>query len=84
MAEEDDLISKILKEDSISNVEVNPNEYDVNSIINPQDDSNNILNTILNENITDNLDIPEAKENKENAEEKKIEVKKDIIERNSE
>ena len=71
MAEEDDLISKILKEDSISNVEVNPNEYDVNSIINPQDDSNNILNTILNENITDNLDIPEAKENKENAEEKK-------------
>ena len=80
MAEEDDLISKILKEDSISNVEVNPNEYDVNSIINPQDDSNNILNTILNENITDNLDIPEAKENKENAEEKKIEEKKDIIE----
>ena len=76
MAEEDDLISKILKEDSISNVEVNPNEYDVNSIINPQDDSNNILNTILNENITDNLDIPEAKENKENAEEKKIEEKK--------
>ena len=66
MAENDDLISKILKEDSIGGVDVNPIECDVNDLLNPSDDSNNILNSILNENITDNLDIPELKENSEN------------------
>ena len=66
MAENDDLISKILKEDSIGGVDVNPIECDVNDLLNPSDDGNNILNSILNENITDNLDIPELKENSEN------------------
>ena len=65
MAENDDLISKILKEDSIGGVDVNPIECDVNDLLNPSDDGNNILNSILNENITDNLDIPELKENSE-------------------
>ena len=66
MAEGDDLISKILNEDSIGKVDINPNEYDVNSLLNPSDDGSNILNSILNENITDNIDIPEFKENAEN------------------
>ena len=43
MAENDDLISQILNEESVSKVDVNTNEYDVNTLLNPSDDANNIL-----------------------------------------
>ena len=66
MTENDDLISQILNEESVGKVDINPNEIDVNTLLNPSDDANNILNSILNENITDNLDNPEVKENSDN------------------
>ena len=62
MADEDDLISQILNEESLAKVDYNPNSYDVNAILNPSDDSNNIINSILNENIAENKEKEEKKD----------------------
>ena len=47
MAENDDLISKILKEDSIGGVDVNPIECDVNDLLNPSDEGPSHPRTIF-------------------------------------
>ena len=62
MADDDELISQILKE---SKVDYNSGEYDVNAVLNSLEDSN--LNSILQENIENTkIEDKKEKENEEN------------------
>ena len=76
MAEEgdgDDLISKILQEDTASKIDnLNSNNYTVDSLLN---DNNNYLNSILGESSTENKEDNNNKKEKEEENKIKIEEK---------
>ena len=70
MADDDDLISKILNEDSSTKLDYNSNNYDVNAVLNSLED-NTIINSVLNENNTENKENMPIEEKK-----KKMKIKK--------
>ena len=83
MADDDDLISKILNEDSSTKLDYNSNNYDVNAVLNSLED-NTIINSVLNENNTENKENKQIEEKKEEIENKEILRDKEVIDKKEE